>query len=106
MGYSGTTSNARQYISSIAREYGLEMAKYSNASPEIEEITAVGKKPKFDYITPGKVSSTTFAWNWNLRNGTMSSLAEISCIMGSRTMYSAVPGNLRKKKHAASLQIY
>ncbi len=51
MGYSGTASNARQYISSVAREYGLEVAKYSNACLEIEEVTAVGKKPKFDSIT-------------------------------------------------------
>lgn len=51
MGYTGTVSNARQYIRSVAREYGLEIAKYSNACPEGVEATAEGREPKPDYIT-------------------------------------------------------
>lgn len=51
MGYTGTVSNARQYICSAARAYGLEIAKYSNACPEGVKATAKGRKPKPDYIT-------------------------------------------------------
>lgn len=51
MGYTGTVSNARQYICSVAHEYGLEIAKYSNACLEGVKATAEGRKPKPDYIT-------------------------------------------------------
>ena len=30
LGYTGTISNARQYISTIALQYGMEISKYSN----------------------------------------------------------------------------
>ncbi|MDE6749813.1 MAG: transposase [Lachnospiraceae bacterium] len=51
MGYTGTGSNVRQYISSLAREYGLKIAKYNNTCPESGDVTARGRKAKFDYIT-------------------------------------------------------
>lgn len=51
MGYTSTGSNARQYIRSLAREYGLEIAKYSNTCAESEDATARSSKVKYDYIT-------------------------------------------------------
>ena len=51
MGYSGTATNARQYICSAARQYGLEIAKYSNVSSKRKETANIGQKHKADYIT-------------------------------------------------------
>lgn len=51
MGYTGSASNARQYISSVVRQYGLEIAKYISLSPKENENTANVEKPKVDYIT-------------------------------------------------------
>ena len=39
MGYTGTATNARQYICYAARQYGLEIAKYSNVSSKCKETT-------------------------------------------------------------------
>lgn len=47
--YTGTASNARQYISSVVREYGMEIAKYSNTCRQNGD--EVDKKAKVDYIT-------------------------------------------------------
>lgn len=49
LGYTGTASNARQYISSVVREYGMEIAKYSNTCRP--KGNGVDKKAKVDYIT-------------------------------------------------------
>lgn len=51
MGYAGTESNARQYISSVVKEYGMEIAKYSNVSLKTANGTGTGRKPEADYIT-------------------------------------------------------
>lgn len=51
MGYTGTATNARLYICSIARQYGLEIAKYSNVFSQCRETTNTGGKYKVDYIT-------------------------------------------------------
>ena len=51
MGYTGTATNARQYICYAARQYGLEIAKYSNVSSKCKETTNIGQKHKADYIT-------------------------------------------------------
>lgn len=50
-GYTGTASNARHYISSVAREYGMEIARYSNVSPKTADGTGTDRKPEADYIT-------------------------------------------------------
>ena len=51
MGYTGTATNARQYICSVARQYGLEIAKYSNRSSKCKETGNTGQKRQVDYIT-------------------------------------------------------
>lgn len=51
MGYTGSTSNARQYISSVVKQYNLEIAKYRSLSPKESENAANVEKPKVDYIT-------------------------------------------------------
>lgn len=51
MGYTGTATNARQYICSAAKQYGLEIAKYRNASSKCMETANIGQKHKADYIT-------------------------------------------------------
>lgn len=51
MGYAGTATNARQYICSAARQYGLEIAKYSNVFFKCRETTNTGQKYKVAYIT-------------------------------------------------------
>ena len=50
-GYTGTATNARQYICSVARQYGLEIAKYSNSFSKCKETGNTGQKHKVDYIT-------------------------------------------------------
>lgn len=49
LGYTGTASNARQYISSVVREYGMEIAKYSNTCRQNGD--GVDKTARVDYIT-------------------------------------------------------
>lgn len=48
-GYTGTSSNARQYICCVAAQYGLEISKYRNT--RIQSDDAVERKSKADYIT-------------------------------------------------------
>ena len=49
LGYTGTISNARQYIRTIALQYGMEISKYSNTQARYNDDGTV--KPKLDYIT-------------------------------------------------------
>ena len=49
LGYTGTNSNARQYIRTIALQYGMEISKYSNTQARYNDDGTV--KPKLDYIT-------------------------------------------------------
>lgn len=51
MGYTGSASNARQYICSVAEQYGLEIAKYNSLTPKENENGTNIEKPKVDYIT-------------------------------------------------------
>lgn len=51
MGYTGSASNARQYISSVVKQYSLEITKYSSLSPKENENAGNVEKPKVDYIT-------------------------------------------------------
>lgn len=51
MGYSGTGSNVRQYISAVARKYGLKIARYKDACPGDGDGRAMDKKPPIAYIT-------------------------------------------------------
>lgn len=49
MGYTGTITNARQYIRTVADQFGLDISKYSNTHAKYD---ADGNaKPKVDYIT-------------------------------------------------------
>ncbi len=48
-GYTGTISNARQYICTVALQYGMEISKYSNTQARYNDDGTV--KPKLDYIT-------------------------------------------------------
>lgn len=48
-GYTGTASNARQYICSVAARHGLEISKYRDTTAEYDD--AGERKPKADYIT-------------------------------------------------------
>ena len=48
-GYTGTSSNARQYICRVAAQYGLEISRYRNTKNRPDD--AVEQKPKADYIT-------------------------------------------------------
>ena len=49
LGYTGTISNARQYICTIALQYGIEISKYSNRKARYNDDGTL--KPKLDYIT-------------------------------------------------------
>ena len=49
MGYTGSITNARQYICTVAEQFGLDISKYSNTHAKYD---ADGNaKPKVDYIT-------------------------------------------------------
>lgn len=49
LGYTGTISNARQYICAVSLQYGLDISKYNNTQPQYDNNG--NQKPMFDYIT-------------------------------------------------------
>ena len=49
LGYTGTISNARQYICTVALRYGMEISKYSNTQARYNDDG--NAKTKLDYIT-------------------------------------------------------
>lgn len=49
MGYTGTITNARQYICAVAIQSGLDISKYSNTQAKYDDDG--NAKPKVDYIT-------------------------------------------------------
>lgn len=48
-GYQYTLSNIRYYVTSVAKQYGLEISKYNSTAPKYERIGE--KKQPVDYVT-------------------------------------------------------